>query len=192
LKLRAAQKYSYRILLLLQRRVSGLRYAVRMLISGVIVWTILAVWWKTDPLWGLVSIVVVTEVEVQLAWNAGISRLLNTLIGSMAAMAFLKFAGVSEWSVLAAMAAATIVSADLIKVPISWKLAPITVAIVMLPAYRAHSAQTGETAALERVGQVIVGSAVALAVSYATSGLFRPKPEGNAGELVVKPSEHTL
>lgn len=164
-------------MLLMHRRMSGLRYAVRMLISGLLVWLILAVVFKTDPLWGLVSSVVVTEVKVQSAWNAFVSRLLNTVIGSVVALAFLKFAGASEWSVLAAMAVATIVSSDLIKVPISWRISPITAAIVMLPAYSSHSAHAGLTAAFHRTGEVVIGSAVAVAVSYATAGLFRWRRE---------------
>jgi uncharacterized membrane protein YccC len=176
MKFRAAQRTSYRMMLLLQRRLSGLRYAIRMLISGVIVWLILAAWLKLDPLWGLISSVVVTEVKVQSAWNAFVSRLLNTAIGCMVALVFLKFGGATEWSVLGAMAVSIIVSADLVKVPISWRIAPITAAIVMLPAYTRHSAQLGLTAALQRTYEVIIGSAVAVGVSYATAGLFRWRP----------------
>jgi uncharacterized membrane protein YccC len=165
-------------MLLMQRRLGGLRYAIRMLISGIFVWLILAGMWKVDPLWGLISSVVVTEVKVQSAVNAFFSRLLNTVIGSIVALGFLKFAGSSEWSVLIAMAVSTVVSADLIKVPISWRIAPITAAIVMLPAYSAHSAHVGLAAALQRTGEVIIGSAVAVAVSYATSGWFRRRGSG--------------
>ena len=43
MKLRKAQRSSYRAWLLMQRRVSGLRYAVRVLITGAIVWLMLAV-----------------------------------------------------------------------------------------------------------------------------------------------------
>jgi uncharacterized membrane protein YccC len=182
MKLRKAQRSSYRVWLLVQRRMSGLRYATRMLISGGIVWLILAVMFKVDPLWGLISSVVVTEVKTASAWNAFVSRLLNTLIGCAMAVAFLRFAGASEWSVLVAMAVSTVVSADLVKVPISWRIAPITTAIVMLPAYTSHSAHSGLTSALQRTGEVVIGSAVAVAVSYATGGLLRRKrAEAGAG-----------
>jgi uncharacterized membrane protein YccC len=180
MKLRAAQRTSYRVLLLMRRRMSGLRYATRILISGVIVWLILAVVFKADPLWGLISSVVVTEVKAASAWNAFVSRLMNTVIGSVVALGFLRFLGASEWSVLGAMAVATIVSSDLVKVPISWRIAPITAAIVMLPAYASHSAHAGLTAALQRTGEVIIGSAVAVGVSYATAGLFRWRRAGTA------------
>ena len=175
MKLRAAQRSSYRMMLLAQRRLSGLRYATRMLISGVIVWLILSAGMKADPLWGLISAVVVTEVKVESAWNAFVSRMLNTGIGCLVAMAFLKLAGSSEWSVLAAMAVATIISSDLVKVPISWRIAPITAAIVMFPAYSSHSAHAGLAAAMQRTMEVIIGSAVAVGVSWATGGLFRRK-----------------
>ena len=166
------------MMLLAQRRLSGLRYATRMLISGVIVWLILSAGLKADPLWGLISAVVVTEVKVESAWNAFVSRMLNTAIGCLVAMAFLKTTGAGEWSVLAAMAVATVVSSDLVKVPISWRIAPITAAIVMFPAYASHSAHAGLAAALQRTMEVIIGSSVAVGVSYATGGLFRRKGAG--------------
>ncbi len=191
MKLRAAQRNSYRMMLLLQRRLSGLRYAIRMLISGVIVWLILSAVCKVDPLWGLISSVVVTEVKVESAWNAFVSRLLNTVIGSLVALGFLKFAGASEWSVLAAMAVSTVVSSDLVKVPISWRIAPITAAIVMLPAYTSHSPHAGLAAALQRTGEVIIGSAVAVAVSYATAGWFRRRPTGPQRQPIPEqPASH--
>ena len=171
--LSGAGRYSYRTVLLVQRRLSGLRYAVRSLISGVIVWFLLAVLFHTDPLWGLISSVVVTDLKVKSALNNFVSRMLNTLIGCGIGLLFLKLFGASAWTVLLAMALAIIVSADLVKVPISWRIAPITAAIVMTPAYIAHSPHAGLEAALQRTGEVVVGSAVAVGVSFATAGLFR-------------------
>jgi uncharacterized membrane protein YccC len=178
MRLHTAQRQGYKLVLLVQRRLSGLRYAVRVLISGVIVWFLLGVLAHTDPLWGLISAVVVTDLKVRSALKNFVSRLLNTLIGCGIGLGFLKLFGASAWVVLLAMALAIIVSADLVKVPISWRIAPITAAIVMTPAYLAHSPQAGLTAALERTGEVVIGSAVAVGVSYATSGLFRWRKGG--------------
>lgn len=163
-------------MLLAQRRLSGLRYAVRVLLSGGIVWFVLGVLAHTNPLWGLISAVVVTDLKVQSAMNNFVSRMLNTLIGCGIGLGFLKLFGASAWVVLLAMALAIIVSADLVKVPISWRIAPITAAIVMTPAYMSHSPHAGLEAALQRTGEVVIGSAVAVLVSVATSGLFRWRP----------------
>lgn len=171
--LKHATLKSYRLMLLAQRRLQGLRYATRILIAGTLVWLVVSALLHTDPLWAIISAVVVTEVKVESAWKAFVSRLLNTLIGCIVALFFLRFAGASEWSVLAALAVATVVSSDLVKVPISWRIAPITAAIAMLPAYTEHSRHAGLEAAMQRSAEVLIGSAVAVAVSWMTAGLFR-------------------
>lgn len=172
---RAAQGRGYKLLVLMQRRLIGLRYAVRVLISGVIVWLILGVVAHMDPLWGLISAVVVTDLKVRSAMNNFVSRMLNTLIGCGIAVGFLKLFGTSPWVLLLAMALAIIVSADLFREQVSWRVAPITTAIVMTPAYMLHSPQTAQAAALRRTAEVIIGAAVAVGVSYATAGLFRSR-----------------
>jgi len=172
---RAAHGRGYRLVLLMQRRLIGLRYAVRVLISGVIVWFILGVVAHMDPLWGLISAVVVTDIKARSAMNNFASRMLNTLIGCGIAVGFLKLFGASPWVVLLAMSLAIVVSADLFKEQVSWRIAPITAAIVMTPAYMLHSPQTAQAAALRRTAEVIIGSAVAVGVSYVTAGLFRSR-----------------
>jgi len=180
MKLRAAQRSSYRMWLLLQRRLSGVRYASRVLLSGMIVWFILGVVAHVDPLWGLISAVVVSDLKAKSALKNFVSRMLNTLIGCGIGLLFLKLFGASAWVVLLAMALAIIVSADLVKVPISWRIAPVTTAIVMTPAYLSHSPHAGLAAAWQRTVEVVIGSAVAVGVSFATSGLLRRKRAGSS------------
>jgi len=48
---RAAHGRGYKLVVLMQRRLIGLRYAARVLISGVIVWLILDQVAHMDPLW---------------------------------------------------------------------------------------------------------------------------------------------
>jgi uncharacterized membrane protein YccC len=172
------QREGYRAAQRLRRRLSGLRYAVRVLISGAIVWLLLAVLAHADPLWGLISSVVVTDLKVQSAMTNFVSRMLNTLIGCGTGLVLLKLFGASAWVVLLAMALAIVISSDLVKVPLSWRIAPITTAIVMTPAYLSHSPQAGLRAALERTGDVVLGSAVAVAVSAAAAGLARWRGAG--------------
>jgi uncharacterized membrane protein YccC len=167
---------------LLQRQFSGLRYAVRVLISGVLVWLILGGLAHADPLWGLISAVVVTDLKVRSAMTNFVSRMLNTLIGCGTGLLFLKLFGASPWVVLAAMAVSVILSTDLVRVPISWRIAPITAAIVMMPANLSHSTHAGLAAALERTGDVVIGSVVAVAVSFATGPLLRRRIDGAAGK----------
>jgi len=117
--------------------------------------------------------VVVTDPKVESAMNNFVSRMLNTLIGCLTGLLFLKLFGASAWVMLLAMALSVIVSADVVRVPISWRIAPITTAIVMTPAYLAHSPHAGLMAAIQRTGEVVVGSVVAVAVSLVFAGVPR-------------------
>lgn len=157
----AVRRESYQRL----RRLSGLRYAGRVLVGGGIVWFLLRVLAHTDPLWGLISCVVVTDLKLEAAMTSFVSRMMNTLIGCAVGLVTLKLFGAAPLVLLLAMAASIIVSADLARVPISWRIAPITTAIVMTPALLLHSAEAGLKAAIERTGDVVLGSAVAVAVS---------------------------
>jgi uncharacterized membrane protein YccC len=173
MKLREVQRKGFLAVLLLKQKLSGMRYAVRVLISGAIVWFLLAVVAHVDPLWGLISAVVVTDLKVKSALNNFASRMLNTLIGCGTGLLFLKLFGASAWVVLLAMALSVIIASDVVRVPISWRIAPITTAIVMTPAYLLHSSHAGMTAAIQRTGEVVVGSVVAVIVSVASAGLLR-------------------
>ena len=160
-------RQGYAAALRLRRRLS-FRYAVRVMISGSIVWFLLGGLAHADPLWGLISTVVVTDLKFEGAVNSFVSRMLNTLIGCGTGLLFLRAFGTwgaSPGMVLLAMALAIVVSADFVHVPISWRIAPITTAIVMTPAYLSHSPEAAWRASLERTGDVIIGSVTAVAVS---------------------------
>jgi uncharacterized membrane protein YccC len=153
------------------RRLSGLRYAGRVLVAGAVVWFVLRVIAHTDPLWGLISCVVVTDLKLETAMTSFASRMLNTLIGCAVGLLTIRLIGATPGIMLIAMAAAIIISADVVRVPISWRIAPITTAIVMTPACLLHSAEAGMRAAVERTGDVVLGSAVAVGVSAAAGWL---------------------
>jgi hypothetical protein len=62
-----------------------------------------------------------------------------------------------------------LISTQLTKVPGSWRVAPITVAIVMTPSVLAASRISGLSTARDRTIEVLVGSAVALVITLCTS-----------------------
>jgi len=77
------------------------------------------------------------------------------------------------WSILLAMAVSVVICTSFIRVPLSWRIAPITVALVMTPSVLHHSTAVGLPIALRRTGEVLFGSAVAVCVSLAGSKLRR-------------------
>jgi uncharacterized membrane protein YccC len=152
---------------------SGLEYTVRILVGTTIVWLALHRIRGLDPLWAIISVVIVSEPAFESALLAFKSRVINTLIGSTLGLACLFVLGPAIWSILLAMAVSVLLCTRFIRVPLSWKIAPVTVALVMTPSVLDHSVSAGYSIALRRTGEVLFGSAVAVSVSLLGSKLPR-------------------
>ena len=122
-------------------------------------------WWLAtrfglhDGYWGAISAIIVLQSNFGSTITASRDRLLGTLIGALFGFSFSLF-GALPWNYLLAVAAAVAVC-GLLGFRSSSRLAGVTITIVMLVP------QTGShwTVALDRVGEVVLGIIVALAVS---------------------------
>src|SRR5229473_3002159 len=152
---------------------SGVQYAVRILIGCVIVWFVLNRINHPNPLWALISVIIVTEPELSAAFLAFNSRLVNTLIGCAAGLSFLYLLGPSYWSIILGIFVSVILCTHFIRVPGSWRVAPVTVAILMTPIVLGGGRPAGLAAAIDRTEEVLLGSAVALLITYVASLIQR-------------------
>jgi uncharacterized membrane protein YccC len=152
---------------------SGLQYAVRILIGCVVVWFVLEHTNRHNPLWALISVIIVTEPELGAAFLAFNSRIVNTLIGCAVGLSFLYLLGPSFWSVLLGILISVLICTSLIRIPGSWRVAPITVAIVMTTSLVGSARTAGLTAAIERTEEVLLGSATALLITYVATLIQR-------------------
>jgi uncharacterized membrane protein YccC len=144
------------------------QYAVRIFIGCCAAWYTLHFAGIYNPLWALVSVIVVTEPEPNAAWMAFLSRIINTMIGAAIGLPLLYLFGPKFWSVLLGITISVFISTQLTKVPGSWRVAPITVAIVMTPSVLAASRSAGLSTARDRTIEVLVGSAAALIITLCT------------------------
>jgi len=152
---------------------SGLQYSVRILIGCVIVWLVLGRINHPNPLWALISVIIVTEPELSAAFLAFNSRIVNTLIGCAVGLSFLYLLGPSYWSILLGIIVSVIVCTSFIRVPGSWRVAPVTVAIIMTPSVLGAGRAAGLAVAIDRTEEVLLGSAVALLITYLASLIQR-------------------
>jgi uncharacterized membrane protein YccC len=152
---------------------SGLQYAVRILIGCIIVWFVLGRVNHPNPLWAVISVITVTEPELGAAFLAFNSRIVNTLIGCAVGLSFLYLLGPSYWSILLGIIVSVIICTVFIRVPGSWRVAPVTVAILMTPSVLGGGRAAGLAAAIDRTEEVLLGSAVALLITYAASLIQR-------------------
>ena len=152
---------------------SGWQYAGRILLGCTIAWYALHLMHLHNPLWALVSVILVTEPELSAAWLAFVSRIVNTLIGVAIGLPLMYLFGPEFWSVLLGIALSVVICTRLIKVPGSWRIAPVTVAIVMVPSVLAASRRAGLSAAIDRAEDVLLGSAVALLITVVAALMGR-------------------
>ena len=152
---------------------SGFQYAVRILVGCIIVWFVLDRINHHNPLWAVISIIVATEPELSAALMAFNSRIVNTFIGCAVGLGFLYLLGPSFGSILLGIVASVLICTHLIRVPGSWRIAPVTVAIVMTPSVLGSSRAVGLAAAIERTEEVLLGSGVALLINLVSFAIQR-------------------
>ena len=147
-------------------RIAGLELSIRIVIGAAIVWVLAERFARHDPVWGMVSVVIVSDTELNASLTAFRGRVINTLIGCAIGLLALYVMGPESWSILFAMSVAVLVSNNFALTVPAWRIAPVTVAIVMVPGLVLGSRTAGIPIALARTAWVLVGSAVAVVVSF--------------------------
>jgi uncharacterized membrane protein YccC len=148
---------------------SGLQYAFRIFVGCVIVWFVLDRLAHHNPLWALISVIIATEPEISAALQAFNSRVLNTLIGCAIGLLFLYLLGPAPIWVLLGITASIFLCTHLIRVPGSWRVAPVTVAIVMTPSFLGAGKSASLSTAIDRTIEVLLGCMVALLITFVAS-----------------------
>jgi len=144
-----------------------LLYAFRIVLGCSIVWFTLSQIRDSKEIWTFISVIVVSDPDFDNVRSATISRVVNTVTGCILGLIFLYVIGVNFASLISAIAVAVFISTSFKNYPTSWKLAPITVAIVMIPAIteKAPWKQAMEIA-LARTGEVLYGCLIAFLLAW--------------------------
>jgi len=133
----------------------------------------------SKEIWAFISVIVVSDPDFDNVRSATISRVLNTITGCVLGLIFLYEAGVNFASLIAAISVAVFISTSFKNYPTSWKLAPITVAIVMIPAITEHAPwKDAMEIALARTGEVLYGCLVAFLLAWLLQKLGRWRAKG--------------
>jgi uncharacterized membrane protein YccC len=145
---------------------TGLSYAARILIGCLITWWTLAYFDEEHKVWALISVIVVTDTDRTLLREAILSRIINTVVGCAIGLLLIYLFGAHAWVLMIGVTAAVLTSTSLRNYPSSWKLAPVTVVIIILPSMLQHTSWKGSMEiALYRTGEVLYGSLVAFLLS---------------------------
>jgi uncharacterized membrane protein YccC len=156
-KLRVGEPEQARILSWERQRL--LIHAAKTALAAALCWWLATRFGLHDGYWGSISAIIVLQSNVGSTVNASRDRILGTLIGCIFGFSFSLF-GVLPWNYILAVLAAVIVC-GLLGLRSSSRLAGVTITIIMLVQ------KTGPkwSLALDRVGEVLLGIVVALAVT---------------------------
>jgi uncharacterized membrane protein YccC len=156
------------------RHIAGLRHAFDIFLGTLFLWVFLRGIGDRNPVWAIISFIVVSDPDLQIVWPSFILRFSHTLISCVIAILFLLIFGPVEWILPLALALTVLVCTNLIKTPGSWKIGPSTTALVITSALVEKSSAIGFAQSLRRSEEVVMGSLVALILAWVTSKICHP------------------
>ena len=159
----------------LLRHERNLRYPTDVLLGTLILWVVLRGLGDSNPVWAIISFIVVSDRDVHVTWPNCVARFANTLIGCATGVICLWVFGLKDWLLPPVLALTSLVCTSVIRAPGSWKLAPATSALIITSGLVEHSSRVGFEQALRRAGEVLCGSLVALIITWVLSR-FWPAP----------------
>ena len=168
----------------LQARVAdnllGVRFAVNVFIGTGLVWLGLKLASDASPIWAIASMIAATDPVVEQARTVVRGRIINAMVGCAVGFFVLVVGHSGDWELPFALAATVLISAYVVRIPVMWRQAPITAAIVIASELSHHSKVGAMQQGLYKVAQVIFGCVVGLSVTLAMSRFWpvksTPKP----------------
>jgi uncharacterized membrane protein YccC len=150
-------------------------YATRIVIGCTIVWWSLYYLHDNLKLYALISVIVVSDPDLDVLRDAMISRVINTVMGCLLGLLFV-YIEVSVRSMMVAIGVSVVISTSFKKYPASWKLAPVTVTLVMMATISENVTwREAMGIALSRTGEILYGSLVAFLLGLFFSYIKKKK-----------------
>jgi uncharacterized membrane protein YgaE (UPF0421/DUF939 family) len=153
---------NYRVL----KNLSRFRYAFDICLGTTFLWFLLRYLGDRNPVWAIISFIIVSDPSIEVARPAFLTRITHTLIGCIVGIVSIFIFGAVDWMLPIALTATALVCTLPIKRPSSWKLAPATAALVVASAIVHQSRLTALEEALRRTGEVALGSVTAVFLSW--------------------------
>lgn len=162
-----------------QRDLLGVHFAVHIFVATAILWFLLKHLGDLSPIWAISSMIAVSDPQVNLAFQTFRGRIFNSALGCVIGLIVLSIGGSNELKLPFALAITVLISVYVIRIPVMWRQAPITAAIVIAGGLHGDKHQ-GVHDGLVRVGEVMLGCVIGLVVTYVLSKVWPPPATGYA------------
>ncbi len=150
----------------------GLRFALNVFLASIVVWLVMGLFTHASPIWAIASMIASSEPIVKQGLKMFRSRLINTLVGCAVGLVFVAVGEPEPWKIPFALAITVLLASYVVRIPVMWRQAPITAAIVIAGSLSHHTKIVGAELGTRRVAEVIFGSVVGLLVSVMMGWLW--------------------
>ena len=150
----------------------GVRFALNVAIGTAACWFTLRAISAANPIWAIASMIASSDPVWTVAKRTFRGRILNASIGAVVGLAFIAIGGPREWILPIALGVTVLLSTYVVRIPVMWRQAPITAAIVIASGVTHHSKIIGIEDGLHKVAEVIFGCLTGVAVSWIMSRIW--------------------
>ena len=174
----------------LRRRIAGdlrgVHLALNVFVATTLLWLVIRKWAGLNPIWAISAMLASSDPHVPEALKSVRGRVINAVLGCATGLTFLILGGSRDWKLPLALATTAFLSAYIVRVPVMWRQAPITAAIVVASGIEKHSESASIEIGLRRVAEVLFGCLLGLAVTWLMSKVWR-LPESTTRSTPVRP-----
>jgi uncharacterized membrane protein YccC len=150
----------------------GVRFALNVSIGTAACWFTLRAISDANPIWAIASMIASSDPVWTVAKRTFRGRILNACIGAVVGLAFIAIGGPKEWMLPVALGVTVLLSTYVVRIPVMWRQAPITAAIVIASGVTHHSKLVGIQDGMHKVAEVIFGCLTGVAVSWIMSRVW--------------------
>lgn len=150
----------------------SLLYASKIFIGAVTCWGALALLGIDNPLWSIITVVLVSDPDLNTARTLVIARVINTIVGCSVGFVALTTFGFTLPVAIATITVLVLLITSIENYPVNWRLAPVTVLILLDASRHASTAAEEIHFALLRAIEIGVGSVVAMLLALLYTRLF--------------------
>lgn len=155
---------------------AGIHLAVNVFVATSVLWFILRNFAGVDPIWGISSMIASVDPHVKLARQNFRARMINATLGCAIGLLVLLAGEVSVWKLPLALSMTALLSSYFVRIPVMWRQAPITAALIIAAGLQEHSKLGGVETGLRRVAEVLFGCVVGLLITTLMARIW-PVPE---------------
>jgi uncharacterized membrane protein YccC len=164
----------------------GVHLALNVFVATSLLWLVIRKWAGLNPIWAISAMLAASDPHVVDALKSVRGRVINAALGCATGLTFLVVGGSRDWKLPLALAATAFLSSYIVRVPVMWRQAPITAAIVVASGIEKQSETASIEIGLRRVAEVLFGCLMGLAVTWLISKIW-PLPESQPPSVPIRP-----